>query len=406
MPTTVRDLLLETTLTRDLVDRFLDPQAHNFAKFDPVLGYALRNCLVRDGLDHCYTIYRYAPTGERRMIQFAEQPCRINSYGDSFTQCHQVSDGETWQEYLAAHLGEPIRNYGVGGYGVYQAYLRLLREEATSSGAEYIVLNIWSDDHARSLMRWRWLQVPGYRRAFFRHPPQGDEVSMFHINPWAHIAFDPSTRTFAEQPNPYPTPESLYLLCDPEHVLEAFRDDFAAQTMFAEEGATDLNRDLLRKVADALDLEVDFSSQEATARTARGLLAGCGQRASVFVLDRLVAYLRQRGKKLLVLLTYGAREVIEAARGRPRADQFLVDYLRSAGILYVDGLEKHVADYRSYACPVEEYVSRHYIGHYTPTGNHFFAFAIRNDVVAWLNPKPPAYREGGPSRQVLASALA
>ena len=56
-----------------------------------------------------------------------DRPCRMNTYGDSFTQCHQVSDGETWQEYLAAHLGEPVRNFGVGGYGVYQAYRRMLR---------------------------------------------------------------------------------------------------------------------------------------------------------------------------------------------------------------------------------------------------------------------------------------
>ena len=27
-------------------------------------------------------------------------------------------DGKTWQEYLAAHLGEPLRNFGVGGFGV------------------------------------------------------------------------------------------------------------------------------------------------------------------------------------------------------------------------------------------------------------------------------------------------
>ena len=39
-------------------------------------------------------------------------------------QCYQVSDGETWQEYLAAHLDEPIRNFGMGGYGVYQACRR------------------------------------------------------------------------------------------------------------------------------------------------------------------------------------------------------------------------------------------------------------------------------------------
>ena len=37
-------------------------------------------------------------------------------------------------EYLAAHLGEPLRNFGVGGYGVYQAYRRLVREERPPRG--------------------------------------------------------------------------------------------------------------------------------------------------------------------------------------------------------------------------------------------------------------------------------
>jgi len=30
-------------------------------------------------------------------------------------------------------------------------------------------------------------------------------------------------------------------------------------------------------------------------------------------------------------------------------------------------------------------------GHYTPAGNFWFANAIRKEVVAWLDPKPPAY---------------
>jgi hypothetical protein len=38
------------------------------------------------------------------------------------------------------------------------------------------------------------------------------------------------------------------------------------------------------------------------------------------------------------------------------------------------------------------YVDRYYIGHYNPQGNHFFAFAIKDRVRDWLEPKPPAYR--------------
>lgn len=76
---------------------------------------------------------------------YADQKPRINTYGNSFTQCHQVSDGETWQEYLAAHLGEPIGNFGTGGHGVYQAYRRMLREGGSEHGTEYLILYIWGE---------------------------------------------------------------------------------------------------------------------------------------------------------------------------------------------------------------------------------------------------------------------
>ncbi len=62
------------------------------------------------------------------MSNYKEKSCRINTYGNSFTQCHEVSDHETWQEILAAHLQEPVRNFGIGGWSVYQAYLRMLKE--------------------------------------------------------------------------------------------------------------------------------------------------------------------------------------------------------------------------------------------------------------------------------------
>ena len=55
---------------------------------------------------------------------------------------------------MAAHIQEPIRNYGVGGYGVYQAYLRMLKVEKADP-VRHVILNIWDDDHYRNLDSWR-----------------------------------------------------------------------------------------------------------------------------------------------------------------------------------------------------------------------------------------------------------
>ena len=144
-----------SAVSREVIETFLDPERYSWAQFDSELGYILGRYLPFDGIDGSFTISTAQENGARTARMYTDRPCRINTYGNSFTQCHQVSDGETWQEYLAAHLGEPIRNFGMGGYGVYQSYRRMLREEKTKLGAEYVLLYVWGDDHLRNLWRCR-----------------------------------------------------------------------------------------------------------------------------------------------------------------------------------------------------------------------------------------------------------
>src|ERR1700722_19402658 len=116
-----------------MIDDFL--QRPNWTQFDPELGYILHSSLIQWGLDGSRTISTFRATGARSGFQNVGCEPRINSYGNSFTECNQVSDAETWQEYLSGHFGESIGNFGVGGYGVYQAYRRMLREEKTGHAA-------------------------------------------------------------------------------------------------------------------------------------------------------------------------------------------------------------------------------------------------------------------------------
>ena len=338
------------------------------------------------------------------MLNFAQHHCRINTYGNSFTECSQTSDGETWQEALAAHFGEPLRNFGVGGYGVYQAYRRMLREEQASS-AEYIILNVWSDDHFRSLHRWRWLHVdrPAPSRGGL---PEDAVLSVFGTMPWAHLRFDPETGAFEECENPYSTPESRYQLCDRDHVCTAFKDSLPVQVLMAQQGATDADVGALRRIAVALEMRYDFSSPEATAETAQALLQTVALRSSMTVVDKARAFADAEGKRLFVLLSYSAEDVIRACWGLRRFDQPFVDYLRESAFPFVDTLESHIEDFAWFGCSPEEYVTRYYIGHYNPRGNHFFAFAVKDAIVAWLDPNPPTYREGGPALRSLADGLA
>ena len=94
MPT-IREHLASHCPTRPMLDRFLDQRAHNWAKFDSALGYTHSDYSVRDGIADCHTINRMDADGARFSPSAHGRPCRINAYGNSFTHCDQVSDGET-----------------------------------------------------------------------------------------------------------------------------------------------------------------------------------------------------------------------------------------------------------------------------------------------------------------------
>jgi hypothetical protein len=382
---------------REEVETFLDKEKPNWAKFDPELGYTLRDNILKDGMDNSRTITSYEKSGERRKINYADRPCRINTYGNSFTQCHEVSDGETWQECLAAHLGEPIRNFGIGGYGFYQAYRRMAREEAGPQAAEYLILNIFGvDDHLRSIEAWRWLRVLAEYRQMEGH------VFMFHANPWVHVRLDLNTGQLIEKQNPFNTPESLYKLTDPEFVYEHFKDDLVVKLLVTERKGTAADREELDALAKLLNVKADFSSPEATAATASTVHLQYGLRTSMHVAEKAQAFAREKNKKLMILLSYDSGIVERACGGSARPDQNLVDFLQGKNIPMDDILTQHVEDFKAFKLSPKEYVLRYYIGprprrmygHYNPLGNLFFAFAIKDPVVNWLEPKPTAYRDG------------
>lgn len=49
-------------------------------------------------------------------------------------------------------------------------------------------------------------------------------------------------------------------------------------------------------------------------------------------------------------------------------------------------------DYKNFNLDLKDYFKRYFIGHYSPAGNPFFAYAIKPTIVEWLKPKPIAYR--------------
>jgi hypothetical protein len=274
----------------------------------------------------------------------------------------------------------------MGGFGVYQAYRRMLREERSAHGAEYVMLYIWGDDHIRSLLRCRH----AITNRVWNH--QGG--SMFHGNFWSHIEMDLDSGRLVERENLLSTPAALYQMTDPQFMVDHLMDDLALRLYAFKLGyIRDLDREQTSRLAACLDYRIDWNHGSALTQQAAELLDRYSLRATRYILAKAREFTKQNGKKLLVILFDPYRVMADMQKGGTRYDQEIVDYLKEEKFDYFDMNEVQLRDYRKYSLTFEAYMKEYFIGHYNPRGNHFFAYAIKNVVVNLLEPKPMTYRK-------------
>ena len=225
---TRREYLESIMPTRKMVDHFVAPAKANVpvelakimcnnaqSAFDPEIGWVVCDGFRGGGVGDSRGFYAYEKDGARQVVNYADRPCRIHTYGNSFTHCDQVSNGETWQEYLAAHLLEP---------------------------------------------------------------------------------------------------------------------------------------------------------------------------------EKAEAFTKANGKKLLIILSFGSHNVANALKGEPLFDQTFLDWLATKDVPTIDLRDAFREEYATYRGDVQTFLTPYYIGHHTPRGNFFFAWAIKDRIVEWLDPKPLPYQ--------------
>jgi hypothetical protein len=150
---------------------------------------------------------------------------------------------------------------------------------------------------------------------------------------------------------------------------------------------------------------MDWSKEDTLTLQAGDLLDRYSLRATRFILGKVREFARQNRKKLLVVLFDPGRAMAELRQSGARYDQEIVDYLAKEKFNYFDMNEVHLRDFKKYNIPFDEYRKLYFIGHYNPRGNHFFAYSIKDTVVAWLDPKPVTYRKADPESVDLRSYM-
>ena len=385
MNTKARDYLNSIRPSGEMIDHFTQesPERHDelekvmcnnaHSTFDAELGWVLRSGIRAGSVDGSKGVFVYEADGARRVINSRDRPCRIHTYGDSFTHCDQVSDGETWQEFLAAHLQEPIRNFGIGGFSVYQAYRRMRLIES-DGGAEYVILNIYDDDHFRNLDSWRSIRKGNIGR--FTLP---------------HLKVDLENATVTEVDNPCRTREDVYRLLDPDYIWETFKDDAVLQAALARQSEGEDRVTLNSAAARAFGRSGSALANAESDAQLNELCTDAALFASQYVVEQAKSFLEKRGKKLMLLLTFSRSTIVADLEGKPRFDQTFLDWLKGQEFPWFDARTVFREDFASYKGSINEFLDRYYIGHHTPAGNFLMAWAIKDLVCSWLDPKPLPY---------------
>ena len=160
MDFTLEPYVLPMEKLRTPVQSYLDLEEWATVIYDEKLGWTYRPHARRQNGD--FTING---AGIRAQREFSQQPppdhLRIALFGDSFTAGDDVSDDEVWGARLelllrAAGIQAEVLNFGVGAYGMDQAFLRW-RHQGKAYEPDIVIFGLQPDNLKRNLNVFRQL---------------------------------------------------------------------------------------------------------------------------------------------------------------------------------------------------------------------------------------------------------
>ena len=110
---------------REILSGFLQGNPRYFT-ISPELGWTIK----KNGVAPLYRANSQGIRGDREYTSnIPAGVIRISSFGDSYTHCDDVANSDTWQQQLQQmDSGLEVLNFGVGGFGLDQAFLRYQEE--------------------------------------------------------------------------------------------------------------------------------------------------------------------------------------------------------------------------------------------------------------------------------------
>lgn len=149
----IRDRLNEDQ--RDMVRMLLKGEA-KYIDHSPELGWTIKP----NGARNEYSANSQGLRGDHDYSLEPGPKIRIATFGDSFVHGDEVTNDQTWQEHMN-HLDANLEtmNFGVGGYGLDQAYLRYLHD-GRQFKPDIVLIGFMTENPTRNMSIFRPFYLP------------------------------------------------------------------------------------------------------------------------------------------------------------------------------------------------------------------------------------------------------
>jgi hypothetical protein len=332
--------------------RFLKAKKGQRAGQDPILGWVsiseTNSAGMRDDRE-----YERVPSPRK---------IRISAFGDSFTYGEDVALAEAWERQLA--MLEPsmeVLNYGVGAYGLDQAYLRYL-QVGTEYNPHIVFIGYMSENIARHVNVFRPFYSAAYGDVIFTKP-------RFKVRDGKLVLLKNPVSTFEDHEH--------FLLDDAEVLAKLGKNDYHYQTNY-NKGAFDflptvrftklfwstLNKKIFNPI---FQQDGMYNAQsEAYAVTLK-------------IFDAFYSKVLENGALPIIVVFPDINDQRRSRNKQERRYTPLLRYFHDKGYRFIDvlgALEPHESDYT-----VEE-LTRAW-GHYSPLGNKIIADYMFTHLKNW-----------------------
>lgn len=320
-----------------------------YANRDPVLGWPSATVLASD---------RYDPAGARPdpAFPYPQAPCAA-VFGDSFAWSQEVDNEHAWPHRLSKALGCRVANYGVGGYGTGQAYLRF--KMTNVDPAKLVILGVFPDNIMRNVNQYRGYLVAYHNIWSFkpRFILNGNELTALPIIDEPNMSF----REFKENPGSKLSHE--YFLPDTAYGPVTIRFPYILAVVKA------LLHPRTRAVLSGKPSWVDFYDENHASQ---------GLQVTIAIIEAFLQDVRNLGKTPLIYVFTNARSVDSFRAMGTWPYQSLLDHMKSQNIPHLH-FGDHLAEFIDLENICEIFTKQTRLGctgHYTPDGYSYVARTI------------------------------